>query len=157
MKYGFKVSGQSLAFEPFPASHEKPWKYSQRPGGWIVLESPSGKRIRMSAVESRGRFSVHAQGRTWSGEWQKKSWGDSTAASSLEGDLTAQFPGKVRKILVSESSEVAAGDILVLVEAMKMEFSIRAPFAGKVERIHVSEGQQLSPGDRFLDLTKEKV
>ena len=152
MRHGFKVSGKAIAFEPASSSDEKHWKFTHRPGGWILAESPSGERKRLSAVEVRGRLSIHFSGVTWSGEWQKKSFGDSAAHSQSEGDLTAQFPGKVRKILVSENAQVAQGDSLVLVEAMKMEFSIRAPFAGRVAKIHVTEGQQLSPGDRFLDL-----
>lgn len=152
MKYGFKVSGKTIAFDPAPSSEQNRWKFSHRPGGWILAESPSGERKRLSAVEWRGRLSIHSSGITWSGEWQKKSMGDSAAHAQSEGDLIAQFPGKVRKILVAEDALVALGDPLVLVEAMKMEFSIRAPFAGRVGKIHVSEGQQLSPGDRFLDI-----
>jgi biotin carboxyl carrier protein len=153
MKHSFKVSGRSISFEESSPQVQKDWKFTVRPGGWIIAESlTTGERRRLSAVEWRGSLSIHSMGRTWSGQWQKKTFGDSSAHSQSDGDLTAQFPGKVRKILVAEGTQVQAGDSLVLVEAMKMEFSIRAPFAGAVEKIHVKEGQQLSPGDRFLDL-----
>ena len=45
-----------------------------------------------------------------------------------------------------------AGEPVVLVEAMKMEFTIRAPFDGVVKQIRVKDGQPISPGDRFLDV-----
>jgi biotin carboxyl carrier protein len=66
--------------------------------------------------------------------------------------LVAQFPGKVRKIMVQPGQEVQEGDALVMVEAMKMEFGVKAPRAGKIKTILVREGQQLSPGDRFVEL-----
>ncbi len=90
-------------------------------------------------------------GTNYHGPIEKKSRGGASAAGS-DADLVAQFPGKVRRILITEGTTVVEGEPLVLIEAMKMEFSVKAPFAGKVSKIRVSEGQQLSPGDRFLDL-----
>jgi len=75
--------------------------------------------------------------------------GASTKAS-VEADLTAQFPVKSENF-GSDRCQVIAGESLLLVEAMKMEFAIKAPTSGKVLKLLVIEGQQLSPGDRFLD------
>lgn len=157
MKHSFKVLGRSISLEEPSRQTQKQWAFSLRPGGWIIAESLlTGKRLRLSVAEWRGVFAIHSQGRSWSGQWQQKTFGGSSGHSQSEGDLTAQFPGKVRKLLVAQGSQVQQGDPLVLVEAMKMEFSIRAPFAGRVEKVHVREGQQLSPGDCFVDLQGEK-
>ena len=51
------------------------------------------------------------------------------AGGEEHADLVAQFPGKVRKVLVAEGAQVAEGEPLVLVEAMKMEFAVKAPRA----------------------------
>jgi biotin carboxyl carrier protein len=53
------------------------------------------------------------------------------------------MPGKVVKLLVAEGQEVQAGDVLVILEAMKMEHSVKAPESGMVEKVLVSEGEQV--------------
>lgn len=133
------------------------WKLSIRPGGWIVAEreTPGGgqERRRIAIAEARGALGASLGGLLWQGEVLETREGAGGDAGS-ETDLTAQFPGKVRKILVQAGQEVKAGEPLCLVEAMKMEFAIKAPFAGKVMKILVAEAQQLSPGDRLVDLEK---
>lgn len=62
---------------------------------------------------------------------------DINAAS--DNQLVSPMPGKVVKVLVKEGDEVAKGDTLLIVEAMKMENNIIAPRAAKVKEIHVSE------------------
>ncbi len=60
--------------------------------------------------------------------------------------VTAPMPGKLVRVLVSTGQEVAAGDGLVVVEAMKMENELRAPKAGKVKEVPVREGQAVEAG-----------
>jgi acetyl-CoA carboxylase biotin carboxylase subunit len=59
------------------------------------------------------------------------------------GACVAPMPGKVVKVLVAEGAHVAAGDLLVVLEAMKMEHSVKAPEEGVVSEILVSEGEQV--------------
>ena len=137
------------------------WKFETRPGGWVIATDSSGASnpVRGFGSARQIEFAVATGGvaSTGFGEVLVKSHGAGAGGSqaSIDADLTAQFPGKVRKILVQAGSRVAAGDPLVLVEAMKMEFAVKAPVSGKVTKIRVSEGQQLSPGDRFLDFEPE--
>jgi propionyl-CoA carboxylase alpha chain len=63
-----------------------------------------------------------------------------------EGALTAPMPGKVIKLAVEAGAEVAAGDVLVVLEAMKMEHELTAPAAGVVTEVRVSEGDQVESG-----------
>ena len=51
------------------------------------------------------------------------------------------------KVAVSEGDEVAEGDLICVIEAMKMENEITAHRAGKVEELAVSEGGSISSGD----------
>jgi len=144
----FKVSGKTL---PIPALAEG-WKAHRRPGGWIVFEGPKGQQVRGMLVEHKGRLSVAMGGTLWSGGVLQERGHGVEAAGGADSDLTAEFPGKVRKILVQLGEKVEAGQPLVLVEAMKMEFSIKAPAAGTVTKILVRADQQLSPGHRFLEI-----
>ena len=60
--------------------------------------------------------------------------------------LTAPMPGKLVRLLVEPGQEVAAGQGLVVMEAMKMENELRSPRAGRVKEIPVREGQAVEAG-----------
>jgi acetyl/propionyl-CoA carboxylase alpha subunit len=60
-----------------------------------------------------------------------------------EGGMTAPMPGTVTRTLVTVGQEVAAGDPLLILEAMKMEHSIVSPFAGTVTALNVAVGDQV--------------
>jgi biotin carboxyl carrier protein len=143
----FKLSGKNIQL---PATSEMGWRFSVRPGGWIIAESSTGVRRRFMLHTHRTHLSTNLEGCPLSGELVANR--RSSSSHSSGADLTAQFPGKVRKVLVQKGTSVKEGDPLVLVEAMKMEFAIRAPFASLVKEVLVKEGQQLSPGDQFVDL-----
>jgi acetyl/propionyl-CoA carboxylase alpha subunit len=143
-----RISGKTFIL---PAALSKQgWKFSIRPGGWIVAAGPKGERRRFMISESGGKLAFSIDGILYLADVQS---GETSSASTggSDADLTAQFPGKVRKLLVEAGTTVKAGEPLLLVEAMKMEFSVKAPSDGKITRWNVKEGQQLSPGDRFLE------
>lgn len=143
-----KVSGKKFNL-PNPSQNK--WKFEIRPGGWIMAESNLGERKRIALWSQKKHISLSISGILRSGEWVFKTR-ESIVDQRVDSDLLAQFPGKVRKVLVQENSIVQQGDPLILIEAMKMEFSTRAPFPAKVKRILVKEGQQLTPGDQLIDL-----
>jgi biotin carboxyl carrier protein len=60
--------------------------------------------------------------------------------------LVAPMPGKLTRVLVEAGQDVAAGQGLVVMEAMKMENEIRAPRAGRVKELLVREGQAVETG-----------
>jgi 3-methylcrotonyl-CoA carboxylase alpha subunit len=71
------------------------------------------------------------------------------------GTATSPMPGLVLKVLVSEGQQVAAGDALLVLEAMKMEQTIRAVSDGVIEAVKVREGQVVSPGDDLIKVRAE--
>ncbi len=62
------------------------------------------------------------------------------------GSLVAPLPGTVVKVAVSEGDTVSAGDLLLVIEAMKMEHEVSAPAEGTVSEIRTREGDQVEPG-----------
>jgi len=60
------------------------------------------------------------------------------------------MPGKVLRVLTSVGASVNTGDVLLVLEAMKMENEIQAPSAGTVKEIKVSDGSPVNTGDVFL-------
>lgn len=59
------------------------------------------------------------------------------------GRIVSPMPGKVVKIEAKVGQKVAKGDVLIVVEAMKMENNILAPFEGEIETVFVQEGDQV--------------
>ena len=76
---------------------------------------------------------------------------ESKSASSGEGEeIKAGLPGNVLRIEVSEGQEVAEGDVLLVVEAMKMETEVKSPKAGTVNSILVSQGDKVVTGQAMV-------
>ena len=75
------------------------------------------------------------------------------AAASGEGeDQEAPLQGNIWKIVASEGDEVAAGDTVIILEAMKMENEIVAPRDGVIGKIYVTEGQTVDTGEALYSL-----
>ncbi|WP_374088610.1 sodium-extruding oxaloacetate decarboxylase subunit alpha [Methylomicrobium lacus] len=66
--------------------------------------------------------------------------------------VEAPMAGNILKILVSPGSVVAAGEVVVIMEAMKMETEVRSKFAGVVSAVHVKEGGGVAGGDALITL-----
>jgi acetyl-CoA/propionyl-CoA carboxylase biotin carboxyl carrier protein len=66
--------------------------------------------------------------------------------------IKAPMPGSVLAIRVSAGEEVEAGQVLLVLEAMKMENTVSAPVAGRVERVLVAAGQQVKRGETLVEL-----
>ncbi|WP_420554433.1 sodium-extruding oxaloacetate decarboxylase subunit alpha [Neptuniibacter marinus] len=75
------------------------------------------------------------------------------AAPAGEGeDIPAPLAGNIWKVEVSAGQAVQEGDVLVILEAMKMETEVRAARAGTVVSVDVSEGDAVQVGDSLLTL-----
>ena len=71
---------------------------------------------------------------------------------SAEETLNAPLAGNIFKVMVSNGQQVAAGDVVMIMEAMKMETEIRAVSDGQVVNVHVREGDSVAVGDVLLSL-----
>jgi 3-methylcrotonyl-CoA carboxylase alpha subunit len=74
------------------------------------------------------------------------------SASASSGDLTTPLPGVVATVAVSAGQKVSAGDVLMVIEAMKMEHTITAPYAGTVQTVHFARGDRVPEGSALLEL-----
>ncbi|MEO8430154.1 MAG: biotin/lipoyl-containing protein [Acidobacteriota bacterium] len=74
-------------------------------------------------------------------------------ASDASGEeVRALMPGRVVEVQVSEGDTVAAGALLLILEAMKMQNEIRASVAGRVSRLTASAGQAVEKGAHLVSL-----
>ena len=76
--------------------------------------------------------------------------------SSHQTPTSAPMPATVRKLLVQTGDAVKPGDVLIVLEAMKMELPVRAGVSGIVKAIHCREGELVQPGVTLIDIDESE-
>ena len=76
----------------------------------------------------------------------RRAAGRAASAGIAAGGLLAPMPGRVRRVLPGEGARVGKGDVILILEAMKMEHAIRAPRDGTVARVLFGEGDLVEAG-----------
>jgi oxaloacetate decarboxylase alpha subunit len=75
-----------------------------------------------------------------------------SASVSAAEALNAPLAGNIFKVLVNEGDEVEANEVVIIMEAMKMETEIRAVNSGVITSLHIKEGDSVSVGQALLSL-----
>jgi biotin carboxyl carrier protein len=115
------------------------------PGEVIVRD---GDRVtRLFALVSAGRTWVFRDGVTY--EIADES--GRARAGQAHGSMTAPMPATVTAVNVAPGDIVARGDVLIVLEAMKMELPIRAPGDGTVAAVHCRPGELVQPDVSLID------
>jgi acetyl/propionyl-CoA carboxylase alpha subunit len=115
--------------------------------GAVTVEDEAGVRRRHRVARDGDRTWVDVGGRTIALALEPR-FPEATAAI-VAGGLVAPMPGKVVKIVAVVGVAIAAGDALLVLEAMKMEHVVRAADAGTLAALHVAEGDQVE-ADQLL-------
>ena len=103
--------------------------------------SVGGHRVQAEALDDRSRTIRKLTG--------------ASAKTSGPAHLHAPMPGLIVRINVAEGDAVAAGQGLVVMEAMKMENELRASAAGRVKRVAVAAGSAVEKGALLLEMEAE--
>ncbi|GMG84018.1 acetyl/propionyl/methylcrotonyl-CoA carboxylase subunit alpha [Paralimibaculum aggregatum] len=112
------------------------------------------RQLRADVLREAARISVFAEGRSFhfglpdalTGAEAEKAGGESIAAP---------MPGLVKLVSAAPGAEVAEGEALFVLEAMKMEHTLRAPRAGRVAEVLAAVGDQVTDGTLLLTLEPE--
>lgn len=72
------------------------------------------------------------------------------ASVTGSGTLTAPLAGNIWKVVTKEGAQVKKGDVVIIMEAMKMETEVRAAVDGSIQKIHVGAGDAVSNGDVLI-------
>jgi biotin carboxyl carrier protein len=80
-----------------------------------------------------------------------KRLGMENMAGAKVANIKAPMPGLIHSILVEPGAEVAKGDQLLILEAMKMENVIKSPTDGTVQKIHVAPGESVEKGKVMVE------
>ena len=141
------------AFEPAP--EEPSESTGQTPGKESAAASSSGG-VELYDVEVDGqKFSVKVgpSGQIDSVQAQSSSNDQQASKPASNGEGTtikAPLAGNIFKVVAKEGSQVKAGDVVLVMEAMKMETDIKAESDGTVNAIHVKEGDAVTVGDSLV-------
>jgi len=71
------------------------------------------------------------------------------------GHVTTGMPGNIVEVLVKEGDRIAAGQPVLITEAMKMEAEVQATIDGVVTAIHVAKGDRVTPGEVLVEIEAE--
>lgn len=146
---------------------------ARRGGGWTVAvdDGPThevqGERLghgewALTWAGQRRVFGAHPKGERVDLQLGHRSWTAKAVdarKAALElgagggaGVVVTQMPGVIVRVPVTEGQEVAAGDPIIVVEAMKMENELKAPVAGVVQTIHVQPAQTVESGETLITI-----
>ncbi len=78
--------------------------------------------------------------------------GGALVATAAAHEVHAQMPGKVLKIMLQPGSTVAEGQVILVLEAMKMEVPVNATVAGTIASIDVAVGEQVANGQKLASV-----
>tara|TARA_B100000683_G_scaffold126676_1_gene124301 strand:- start:838 stop:1281 length:444 start_codon:yes stop_codon:yes gene_type:complete len=110
---------------------------------WLEM---NGKRHKVVATKVGDCWWLHVQGYILRYELVE----EGVSNSQDDSGLTAPMPGKILDVNVSVGDSVKKGDVLLVMEAMKMEHKIIAVTDGIVESVNYSVGDQVSQGAELL-------
>ena len=126
----------------------------------VIADSPSVYRVddgtrarRVYVVATGDRRQVFVEGEVYEFETCPGATVRRTSARTTPDVLSAPMPAKVIAVLVRIGHAVHRGDIVVKLEAMKMELPVRAPRDGTVRSIACREGEIVQPGVPLLELS----
>ena len=108
---------------------------------FLVMREPGGLRIDGRLHQVR----VAAVARS----------GAAAAAGAAVAKVRAPMNGKLDRVLVAPGDAVRRGDVLFVLEAMKMHNEVRSPVAGRVAAVHLAAGAVVGPGEPVLEVASE--
>lgn len=76
------------------------------------------------------------------------------SGSENDNAMTAPMPGKILEVFVERGQNVEAGQLLLVIEAMKMEHRILASIDGMVNVLNFQQGDQVQQGDTLVEIVE---
>ncbi|QQA44038.1 pyruvate carboxylase [Pelagovum pacificum] len=156
-------ANRNEAYGPVRALPTNVFFYGMEPGDEIAAEIDPGKtlEVRLSAVgetneegEVRVFFELNGQPRTIRVPDRKATGGSAQKMKAELGNanhLGAPMPGVVATVAVQAGAKVKEGDMLLTIEAMKMETGLHAERDATVKAVHVQPGAQIDAKDLLIE------
>lgn len=135
-----EINGKSLRVLSFSKEH-------------ILLEDGRVLPCSVSPTATAGLWRVHLQG-SWMSvqQAQRRRAG---AQAHTGGLVNSPMNGVVVKVVREVGSIVAVEEVVLVLEAMKMENEVTAPLAGKLKTLSVQAGQTVAAGEKLFEIEEE--
>jgi len=144
--YRVEFEEENIALQLTPAFQNR--EYSQK----INVEWSGGK-FAIACVESDNMVTVMSKARAFT--FRLVDPLDVDSAENANADLIrAPMPGLAKSVKVSAGEQVVEGQVLVILEAMKMEHSLAASRDGEIGCVHINEGDQVDDAALLISLTE---
>ena len=121
---------------------------ADEPHRWTVDDAPA------AAARAGGTVWTMVGGETWELETGPR---DRAVEEVAGAEVVAPMPGVVIGASASPDRRVRRGDLLFVVEAMKMELRVEAPADGRITRVLAKVGQQVARGERLADFEPDQT
>jgi biotin carboxyl carrier protein len=131
--------------------------------GTVLRHEPGFLVLQLGARVVRARIGSNSPG-TWSvildgaDHLVRTAQASGAAAGGpLQGRLVSPIPGKVVRLEVGPGARVKRGQVVAILESMKMQTELRAPCDGMVERVWARLGALLQPGEEILSIQPDSA
>ncbi|MCO6010761.1 acetyl/propionyl-CoA carboxylase subunit alpha [Actinoallomurus purpureus] len=138
-----RIRGRALDAE-VSVDGGKPMRVAARRDGADLLVVDIGGRTRFACARDGDVCWLGRDGRVWSLKETEPLAARATETTASAGAVRSPMPGTVAAVKAADGDEVAAGQALVIVEAMKMEHTVTAPVDGVVSGLTVQPGAQVA-------------
>lgn len=121
--------------------------------------SINGKQENISFNQNKSGLTVFQNGQSYPFKYIQHQFG-ADESQNTEGNLKSPMPGVITQVLVNINDSVKKDDVLMTLEAMKMEYAIRAPYDGIIHSCYFQVGDQVKVGDELVEfqaITEEVV
>ncbi len=149
-----KNRGNPDAFEPVPSADDVAPAKKKSSGPATYTVEVEGKKY-VVAVDAGGEINqIQTQGAAAAAPAATNGASNGAGGAALNGGapLAAPLAGNIVDVRVASGQAVSEGDVVVILEAMKMETEIRAPQGGAIGAISVKKGDSVSVGDTLLTI-----
>ena len=156
--------GRHRVYGPVRTLPTRTFFYGMEPGEEISAEIDSGKTLEIRMItlgettddgDAKVFFELNGQPRTIrvpNREVKAKTAQRAKADPANPDHIGAPMPGSVASVAVSVGTQVKPGDLLLTIEAMKMETGLHADRAATVKAVHVQAGTQIEAKDLMIEL-----
>ncbi|MEK9908869.1 MAG: biotin/lipoyl-containing protein [Candidatus Thalassarchaeaceae archaeon] len=122
-----------------------------------------GEEYEVELEKQGGVWNVTIEGKSFNIEIEGGSVGDSAGIKRKKkgrgkksGTISSTIPGKIVSIAVEEGDKVGEGDVVMILEAMKMQNEIQAPLSGKVTAVNCEPGDSIEANSPLVIIQPEE-
>ena len=122
-----------------------------------------GEEYEVELEKQEGVWNVSIEGKIFRIEIEGGSVGESSGSKRKKkgrgkksGTISSTIPGKIVSIAVEEGANVAEGDVVMILEAMKMQNEIQAPLSGTVTAVNCKPGDSIEANSPLLIIQPEE-